>query len=190
MSMALFDKKSKGLKEHSSHFNKHIDKFQSNLVKSEELEKEFQELKKVVNSVFSMGLDLNYKFTYEDLKFEAKEKNLPQEIDNKINYLFDELSNMEFNKQSITKENLLTAVSLLSEIAEGLNKTRDEPPKQPESEIQDKKFDDLIKKFDKDFPEKDIKAKVEKTEVKEIKEPPKLPKKTADTACSGYIPSL
>ena len=88
---------------------KDVENFQKELLKSENAQKEFERLGKLINSIFMKAFGISYKFTYEDLKLEAFEKAQNEETRKTTGELCDSLNEMEFDKNKITKEKLLTA---------------------------------------------------------------------------------
>jgi hypothetical protein len=92
-----------------------IEKFQNNLSLSS-LENDFSTFGKMLNKALSDSLDIHYKFTYEDLMLDAKEKHLSPEVEEKINYMCLLMNEMEFDKSKITKENLMSVSDGLSSL--------------------------------------------------------------------------
>jgi len=133
--MGLFSRGdySKGITETlKNNFNRDIESFQKSLDKTDNLGKEFERLGKIVNSVFMKSIGISYKFTYEDLKFEAKEKSLSQDVGAKVDSFCDMMNEMEFDKQKITKEGLLAASRSLSDLIGALSGTPTIVPEKPE----------------------------------------------------------
>ena len=101
--MGLFSKISSGLSEkEKKQFTGKIKDFQSKLTSADDFEKEFNDFAKIVNSLFDKGFGIHYKFTYEDLKLEINEKQLPDNLKKKAEVICDTLNEMEFNKEGIT----------------------------------------------------------------------------------------
>ncbi|MFH2020739.1 MAG: hypothetical protein ABIJ34_04955 [archaeon] len=69
-------------------------------------ELEFEKVKKSVNGLFEKAYCAKYRFTYEDLKLEIKEKNPDLKDLQKVEYICDELNELEFDKAKITTEKL------------------------------------------------------------------------------------
>ncbi len=156
--MGLFfnEASSIGLNNHlKKSLNNDIENFEKELFKSENFEKEFDKLRKIANNVFSKAFNVKYKFTYEDLKFDIKEKNLAPGINNQIDYICDSLNEMEFDKQKITKERLYDISAKLSDLIEIIsgektidfeNKVNNEKEIIEKEEDIDKEIEELYKK--------------------------------------------
>ncbi|MBN2367463.1 hypothetical protein JXC34_00465 [Candidatus Woesearchaeota archaeon] len=95
---------------------KEISKFKKEVVKAENMEKEFHKFTKFVNKFMSKAFDLHYKFTYDDLKNESAEKELPENIEKNTKNLLDAMADMEFDSLSITPDKLIDAASLFSDL--------------------------------------------------------------------------
>ena len=105
----------------SSDINTQLNNLRKHLKKSKDLSKEFLKLQKLVNAFISEKFGVAHKFTYEDLKFELKEKELPIEVKDKIEILCDDLGVLEFDKEKVNKENLDKIISELIIFVSALN---------------------------------------------------------------------
>ena len=164
--MSLFSlKHSMGLSEsQKKHYNKDIEHFQKKVLEAKEPEKEFHKLSKIVNSVISHGLDLHYKFTYEDLKLEIIEKNLPDDVETKAEDLCNMLNELEFSKDKITNEKLVEVSRLLLELVNMLTGVKVEDKKLESEEDDFKKIP--VEPAKLDVKEKKPEVKFEKLEKK------------------------
>jgi hypothetical protein len=101
--MGLFDISRDPAKE----LSKKIDDFQKGLPKSKNLMKDFEKLEKILNTFLEKDFGVHYKFTYEDLKFDIKEKNPTGDVMKLVERICDEMNELEFDKSKITIERLL-----------------------------------------------------------------------------------
>ncbi|AJF61108.1 TPA: hypothetical protein HA239_05375 [Candidatus Woesearchaeota archaeon] len=95
-------------------FSRQIERFRSGLNSAEDLEKEFHRLSKIVNSFLAEKYGVHYKFTYEDLKFELREKGFSDDMWAKIGGLCDLMDKLEFEKDMISRESLMDAAKRLA----------------------------------------------------------------------------
>ncbi len=154
--MGLFSriKHSDGLeKREGENLNNGIKNFQNELSNTEDSEKEFEKLGKIVNSVFQKSLNLHYKFTYEDLKFETKEMNLDSNIQNRVDSVCDSMNDMEFDKEKITKEKLMDTSNLVLELINTLSGAPLlEVPEPPKREVEKEEVIEIPEKEEDKLP--------------------------------------
>ena len=98
-----------------------IETFQETLLHTSDLDKEYHEFAKLVNNFFSETFNVHYKFTYEDLKLELKDKNLESSDERKLDELCDNMSELEFDKSKLSKEKLLDLSANMIEIANNVS---------------------------------------------------------------------
>ena len=93
-----------------------LNKFKHHLFKSNNLDKDYNTLLKIINNFFSKKYDVHYKFTYEDLKYEVLEK-VSENQKELFSEFCDKLNEFEFDKQKITKQELLNICEKLGKLS-------------------------------------------------------------------------
>jgi hypothetical protein len=126
--------------------DKEVKNFVSHVEKSKNLKSDFSKLTKIVNSFFSKTFGVEYKFTYEDLKFELEQKGLPNELMDNINVVCDDLAKLEFDKNNINKDTL-------TKISQYLLKLSNDVKGQDFSQTIIEKLDHEVEDFEKSLNE-------------------------------------
>ncbi len=173
--------------------SKQIIKFKHHLVKSDNVEKIYTEFLKIVNNFISRRYGLHYKFTYEDLKYEILEI-LPEEQKQIFSEFLDKLNELEFDRQKINKDILLSLSEKFSDIIDlpkvVMEKTEEKkipigsfsddmfaPPSMKENNIEDNEKEEVEK------------LEVKKEDIIKTKEPEKIKVKNPDDEIKIEVPS-
>ncbi len=129
MGLFSFLENSRHIKSLRKDFRGDIERYQEEVPISDNLETEFQKLQKLANYVFDAGFSVKYRFTYEDLFLEIKEKELPKEIEDNAKLVCDFLSDMEFDMTKISRPKLLEASDALHNLTIELDGLTAKDPK-------------------------------------------------------------
>jgi hypothetical protein len=98
-----------------------LQKFSNNANTSKDTKKEYNKLAKLINVFFSTKFQVQYKFTYEDLKYDLNELDLPEYVSKRTGKLLDQLNDLEFDKDKINSEILINISKDMVELVQEMD---------------------------------------------------------------------
>ena len=84
-----------------------LQKYSKDVKNSKDVNRDYTKLTKIINNFFSAQFQVQYKFTYEDLKYDLNELDLPKYLSAKTGILLDLLNELEFDREKINSDKLV-----------------------------------------------------------------------------------